>query len=465
MPRRKAHAPLRVLLNNRLVGHLAKDAGGAVSFRYDADWLGWENALPVSLSLPLREDAYRGVPVTAVFDNLLPDVDALRRRVAERVGADGIDAFSLLSVIGRDCVGALQFLPGDLDAPAAGSIEGEPIDDAEIGRLLGNLAQAPLGLSRDDPFRISVAGAQEKTALLRHEGRWLKPLGTTPTTHILKPRIGRLPGGIDLTHSVENEFYCLRLVAAFGLPAARVEMADFGGTAALVIERFDRLSARDGRLLRLPQEDCCQALSIPPTRKYQADGGPKLVDILDLLGGSDTPTDDRLTVFKAQVFFWLIGATDGHAKNFSIFLSPGGGYRLTPLYDILTAEPSLAAREIEEKQMKLALSLGARNHYRLSDIQGRHFLQTGQAAGLSVATIREALDEIRATSETAFDRIERDLPHGFPEAIHTAVKNAALKRLERLRLSARTIAPLEAPATARPTCPPPTMRPTPPYSR
>lgn len=433
MPRRRAHSPLRVLLNNRLVGQLAKDAGGGISFRYDASWLGWENAFPVSLSLPLREDAWRGAPVVAVFDNLLPDVDALRRRVAERVGADGVDAFSLLSVIGRDCVGALQFVPDDADAPGAvGPIEGEPVDDVAIARLLGNLAQAPLGLSRDDPFRISVAGAQEKTALLRQGGRWLKPLGTTPTTHILKPRIGRLSNGIDLTLSVENEFYCMKLAAAFGLPVANVEMADFGGTTALVIERFDRLWARDGRLLRLPQEDCCQALSVPPSRKYQADGGPKLNDVLDLLKGSDTPIEDRLTVFKAQIFYWLIGATDGHAKNFSIFLSPGGGYRLTPLYDILTAEPSLAAREVEPKQLKLALSVGTRNHYRIGDIHGRHFVQTGEAAGLSAALIGQAFDEMRAVAKTAFAKMEVDLPAGFPEAIHTAVKTAAMKRLEHL---------------------------------
>jgi serine/threonine-protein kinase HipA len=433
MPRRRAYAPLRVLLNNRLVGQLAKDAGGAVSFRYDAAWLDWANALPVSLSLPLREDAWRGAPVVAVFDNLLPDADALRRRVAARVGADGIDAFSLLSVIGRDCVGALQFIPDDVDAPGAvGPIEGEPVDDVAIAHLLGNLAQAPLGLSRDDPFRISVAGAQEKTALLRHDGRWLKPLGTTPTTHILKPRIGRLPNGIDLTRSVENEFYCMKLAAAFDLPVAKVEMANFDGTTALVIERFDRLLARDGRLLRLPQEDCCQALSVPPSRKYQADGGPKLVDVLDLLKGSDTPIEDRLTVFKAQVFFWLIGATDGHAKNFSIFLSPGGGYRLTPLYDILTAEPSLSAREIEPKQMKLALSVGTRNHYRIGDIHGRHFVQTGEAAGLSSALIGQAFDEMRAAADTAFAKVEADLPSGFPEAIHAVVKSAAIKRLTHL---------------------------------
>lgn len=433
MPRRRAHAPLRVLLNNRLVGQLAKDAGGAVSFRYAASWLAWENAIPVSLSLPLREDAWRGAPVVAVFDNLLPDIDTLRRRIAERVGADGIDAFSLLSVIGRDCVGALQFVADDADAPGAvGPIEGEPVDDAAIARLLGNLAQAPLGLSRDDPFRVSVAGAQEKTALLRHGGRWLKPLGTTPTTHILKPRIGRLSNGIDLTLSVENEFYCMKLSAAFGLLVANVEMANFAGTTALVIERFDRLRARDGRLLRLPQEDCCQALSVPPSRKYQADGGPKLTDVLDLLKGSDTPIEDRLTVFKAQIFFWLIGATDGHAKNFSIFLSPGGGYRLTPLYDILTAEPSLAMREIEPKQLRLALSIGTRNHYRIGDIHGRHFVQTGEAAGLSSFLIGQAFDEMRAAAESAFAKVEADLPSGFPEAIHVAVKSAAMKRLERL---------------------------------
>ena len=108
MPRRRRHVPLRVLLNNRLVGHLSKAASGAIDFRYEQDWLDWEHALPISLSLPLREDTYRGEPVIAVFDNLLPDSDVLRRRVAEKVGAAGMDAYSLLAAIGRDCVGALM---------------------------------------------------------------------------------------------------------------------------------------------------------------------------------------------------------------------------------------------------------------------------------------------------------------------------------------------------------------------
>jgi len=175
MPRQRRHAPLRVLLDNRLVGYFEKESTGAIHFRYDQDWLNWRDAVPVSLSLPLREDAYRGAPVAAVFENLLPDSDALRRRVAEKVGATGIDAHSLLSVIGRDCVGALQFVPEGTEPRNVSGITGEPVSDEAIEKLLNNLARAPLGLDRDQDFRISVAGAQEKTALLWHEGKWLKP--------------------------------------------------------------------------------------------------------------------------------------------------------------------------------------------------------------------------------------------------------------------------------------------------
>src|SRR3546814_10893583 len=205
------HALLLVYLNNRLVGHLAKEPGGAISFRYDYIWLGWEQAFPVSLSLPLREDPYRGEAVAAVVENLLPDAEPLRRRVAEKVGARGIDAYSLLAAIGRDCVGALQFIAdGTGERIDSTTIEGEPVDDAAIEKMLRNLAQAPLGPNRDEDFRISVAGAQEKTALLHYEGQWFKPRGTTPTTHHIKTQIGQLPHGIDLSNSVENEFYCLK---------------------------------------------------------------------------------------------------------------------------------------------------------------------------------------------------------------------------------------------------------------
>ena len=435
MARRPRHAPLRVLLNNRLVGRLSKAATGAIEFRYDPAWLAWDHTLPVSLSLPLREDAFRGDNVTAVFDNLLPDSDALRRRVAEKVGAAGTDAYSLLAAIGRDCVGALQFVCdadnydyGDNNAPA-----GEVIDDIAIEKLLKGLAQAPLGLTRDDDFRISVAGAQEKTALLLLKGKWLKPHGATPTTHILKTQIGELPNGIDLTNSVENEYYCLRLVAAFGLPVNKAEIAKFGKTTALVIERFDRRWTKDGRLLRLPQEDCCQALSVPPTRKYQGDGGPGLVQLLNLVKGSDTPAEDQTKLLKAQIIFWLIGATDGHAKNFSIFLSPGGRFHLTPLYDVLTAQPSLHRGQIQRKQMRLAMSVGSRNHYRIGEVQGRHFIQTAEA-GVPRRLVENAIASVADQATAALNKIERELPENFPKYIHASVKAAVVERLRSLKL-------------------------------
>jgi len=376
MARRPIHPPLNVFLNGRLVGMLRRESTGAIDFRYAGEWLQWRGTFPVSLSLPLREDRYIGAPVINVFDNLLPDNDAIRKRVAERVGAEGTDAYSMLAALGHDCVGALQFLPDGVDPGTPGSSEGKLVSKRDVAGIIENLTAAPLGLGEDEDFRISIAGAQEKTALLRKEGRWFKPIGTAATTHILKPQIGRLPNGVDLSNSVENEYLCLKLLEAFGVPAARAEIADFGERRTLIVERFDRLWARDGRLLRLPQEDICQALSVPPTRKYQSEGGPGVVEIVELLKGSDTPEDDIAVFLRACVVFWLIGATDGHAKNFSIFLGPGGRFRMTPLYDVLTAQPSLDARQIPRKKFKLAMSVGKNRHYSVNEIVPRHFMQT-----------------------------------------------------------------------------------------
>ena len=308
MPRHRQNAPLQVLLNNKIVGLLLKEPSGAISFRYDPVWLNRENAIPVSLSLPLREDVFKGAPVQAVFENLLPDSETLRRMVAAKVGAGGTDAYSLLAGIGRDCVALCQFLPeGEGPRPGGPLIKGEFMDERGMELLLKNLAKTPLGLDGKSEFRISVAGAQEKTALLWHKDHWIKPHGTTPTSHILKTQMGTLPNGMDLTNSVENEFYCLKLLRAFGLPAAAADIVKFGACTVLKVSRFDRQWTSSGRLLRLPQEDCCQALSVPPGKKYQSDGGPGMVAILDLLKGGDNPLEDQTTFLKAQILFWLSG--------------------------------------------------------------------------------------------------------------------------------------------------------------
>ncbi len=434
MPRRPVHDPLRVFINGQLVGFFLKDPGGTVAFGYDESWLARDNAIPVSLSLPLREDPFKGPVVAAFFENLLPDSESLRRRVSEKVGAEGMDAYSLLSRIGRDCVGALQFLPEDEELQASTEIQGRVASDSEIEGMLLNLAQAPLGLEPERDFRISIAGAQEKTALLRYKDQWWKPSGATPTTHILKKQMGTLPNGLDLSNSIENEFYCLRLLAAFGLPVNHAEISTFGKTKALVIERFDRRWTRDGRLLRLPQEDCCQALSVPPSRKYQNDGGPGISDILRLLKASDTPAEDQKRFLKAQVVFFLIGATDGHAKNFSIFLGPLGRFRLTPLYDILSAQPSLALGQIHKKQMRLAMFAGTNRHYVVDRICGRHFAQTVDRVGLPRGLAKEVMEEVAMRAVAAKQELEESLPLDFPEFIHRTIWDGIDARLGSLPL-------------------------------
>jgi serine/threonine-protein kinase HipA len=447
MVRRPARIPLNVYLNARLVGRLNKESSGAIEFQYDAGWLGWDNAIPVSLSLPLREDKYIGTPVVAVFDNLLPDNEGTRRRVAERAHAAGSDAYSLLSAIGRDCVGALQFVPDGMPVGEAGQIDARPVTNEEIATLINDLARNPLGIGDEDPeFRISIAGAQEKTALLKHEGRWHLPHGTTATTHIFKPQIGQLPNGIDLSNSVENEHLCLEIVRALDLPAAKSEINDFGGRKCLVVERFDRVWTKDGRLLRLPQEDCCQALSIPPSRKYESDGGPGISDLIGLLKGSDYPQEDQRILFKAQIVFWLLAATDGHAKNFSIRLSPGGRFRLTPLYDVVSVQPSFDAHQIRLNQMKLAMPVGTKRHYTVNTIAGRHFLQTAELCSLPVKLARNVIDEIGDTGATKIDQVLSTLPSGYPEQMAASVSNAAKNRIASL-LRTLTTPPPEAAAS------------------
>lgn len=439
MGRKRAHVPLNVFVNSRHVGVLRRESTGAIDFQYARDWLDWRGTFPVSLSLPLRENRYIGAPVINVFDNLLPDSDPIRRRVAERVGAEGTDVFSLLTALGHDCVGALQFLPDGIPAGPAGATDGKPISDEEVAEIVENLADAPLGMGEDKDFRISLAGAQEKTALLRKDGQWLKPIGTTATTHILKPQIGRLANGIDLSNSVENEYLCLKLLGAFGVPAADVEIADLGGRRTLIVERFDRLWTKDRRLLRLPQEDACQALSVPPARKYQSDGGPGMRDIIGLLKGSDTPDADIATFMRANIIFWLLGATDGHAKNFSVFLGPGGRFRMTPLYDVLTAQPSLDGGQITARKLKLAMSAGKNRHYAVDEIMPRHFMQTADLAGVGASAMRAILEGIATNAERQSREVVALLPNGFPDQLVTSTMAALEHRLQRIADSAAAV--------------------------
>jgi serine/threonine-protein kinase HipA len=431
MAKKRTRVPLNILLNGRMVGVLRRATSGAIDFQYDKQWLDWENTFAISLSLPLREDRYIGDTVIAVFDNLLPDTDEIRNTIAARQHADGTDAYSLLTAIGRDCVGALQFVPTDENPGRVGDIRATPASSVQIADRLSNLASAPLGINDDEEFRISIAGAQQKTAYLYWKNNWHVPHGSTPTTHIFKPQIGMVDGR-DLTQSVENEYLCMQIIQALGMPVARTQISDFGDRRVLVVERFDRQWTKDKRLLRVPQEDCCQALTVPPTRKYENQGGPGILGLLEFLKASDTPVEDRNQFLKAQIVFWLLAATDGHAKNFSVALYPGGGFKLTPLYDVLSTQHLFDNGQLRRGQMKLAMAIGDNRHYRLHEIIPRHFLQTAKAAGMPEADVHAMFDALAIDMPKAIDKVCKALPEGFPAVILDSILAGINQRLKRI---------------------------------
>ncbi len=434
MGRRRLARDLTVAMNGLEVGTWTRTAQGEQRFRYTESWLEREGALPISLSMPLSREGFRGAVVGDWFDNLLPDNVDLRRRLQGRLGAESAQPFDLLASVGGDCVGALQIHPAGVDPRDVRKVEADPVDDHEIAATLRGHRDQPLGMTREREFRISIAGAQEKTALLRLDGRWHRPRHATPTSHILKLPIGPGAHGIDMTDSVENEWLCMQLVAAFGLPVPRVEMQTFEDQQALVVERFDRRWSADGSwLMRLHQEDFCQALGVAPANKYESDGGPGVAACFDLLRQTMEPEAERRRFFTALVVFWLLAGIDGHAKNFSLFLLPGGRSRGTPIYDVLSAWPVVARRQLHERQLKMAMAvLGRNRHYEWGGIQPRHWMATAKAVGLSENDARAVLGDVAECGPRALEQVGARLPVGFPAAVAEPILEGVSRALARL---------------------------------
>ncbi len=361
------------------------------------------------------------------FDNLLPDSRAIRERIQRRFGTSSTGAFDLLQEVGRDCVGALQLLPEGQPPVDVRKISGKRLTPGDIAKILASSMSASFGRGEKagDDFRISLAGAQEKTALLWHKGDWHRPTGSTPTTHILKLPIGGNPQGIDLSTSVENEWLCAQIVAAYGIPVAGCNMETFGEQKTLVVERFDRRLAADGKwFMRLPQEDFCQATATSPALKYESDGGPGIEKIMELLLGSEKAAADRRDFMRTQLVFWLLAAIDGHAKNFSIFLQAGGAYRLTPRYDILSAHPMLGKGrgKLSPHKIRMAMAVRGKNrHYRWKEIAARHWLETARRCGLS--EMNSIMDEVIAQTPKVVEQVSARLPSRFPDLISETILN------------------------------------------
>jgi serine/threonine-protein kinase HipA len=427
-----AFADLDVWMNGQHVGLWFWTRTGTPGFRYEESWPRSPHARPLSVSLPMPAGGgdVMGARVEHYFDNLLPDSSRIRERLRRRFGTSSIRAADLLAAVGRDCVGALQLMPQGMQPPPHDRIDSTPLTDSQVEALLGDVTgDGTEGSSLADDFRISIAGAQEKTALLRVGQRWHLPAGSTPTTHIFKLPLG-LVGNMraDMSNSVENEWLCATLLGELGFEVAPTEIGQFGQRKVLIVERFDRRWTDGGRwIARLPQEDFCQATGTPGDLKYESDGGPGLRAGLDLLSGGSNAHADVLHFAQVQLAFWIMAATDGHAKNFSIFLERGGNFRMTPLYDVLSAWPIIGngPNQVSPRRAKLAMALRGKNaHYHLHEIHTRHWEALARQSG-----VPGAFDQMVALVlqvPDALERVAAQLPPDFPAPVFTAIRRGML---------------------------------------
>jgi len=433
---RKSHSRvLSIWANGTRVGTWRVSPQGEDELRYDDTWVASELARPLSLSLPLVQgQAHRGAVVHNYFDNLLPDSKHIRDRLAQRFKTRSTGAFDLLEAIGRDCVGAIQLLDeGDVPANVQ-SIGGTVLSEADIEKLLiHTVSTRGMGIEPEGELRISLAGAQEKTALLWHEGRWLAPHGATPTTHILKLPLGLVGHRkADFSTSVENEWLCLNILQAYGIPVPRCAILNFGTQKVLAVERFDRRMHSSGKwLLRLPQEDFCQALGLASHLKYEADGGPGVQALASVLHNGVAGRADIGTLLTVQLLFWMLGAPDGHAKNFSIAWLPMGRYQLTPIYDVMSIWPveGTGPNQFSRHDVRMAMAVTGQNrHYRFKEILRRHFNTMAQKCRYG-DDAEPLIQRVLAATPSVIASVAAKLPPGFPavvsERVFAGLANAA----------------------------------------
>lgn len=379
---------LIVYLNNQRAGVLQDEESPV--FAYDKAWLLAADAYPLSRQLPLRPEPFSGRIVRAFFAGLLPEAET-RDRIASVLGVSAGNDFALLERIGGECAGAVSLWPEGHPQPAfTGTSSQRRLSDAELEEIVGQLPQRPL-LAGEESIRLSLAGAQVKLPVIVDpaDGSLALPLGSAASSHILKPEPARFPG------LAANEAFCMALARATGLEAVETQWLMVGSTPCLLARRYDRELEADGKLVRIHQEDFCQALGVPPERKYQGEGGPSLSDCFDLLRQwSSAPVVDIRSFLDGIIFAALTGNADAHAKNFS-FIYRGARRRMAPLYDQVCtlAWPELSA--------SLSMKIGSVSL--LPEVSPEHFRQLAAKAGLGWPMVRERLSELTSTLENVLN--------------------------------------------------------------
>ena len=334
---------LNVWNNQLLVGHLWRNATGAIGFRYDPQWIA-QGGFAVSHTLPLGNDDFTPEESVAhrFFANLLPE-GGVREQIVRALKISNTD-FNLLRAIGGECAGALSIV--SVEQEPSPQYDYHPITDQELANLVARRGQVYTWPANERP-RLSLAGAQDKCPILVRDGHYLLPRQESPSSHILKFELA------DYRHLPAYETFTTQLAKSAGLPVVNIQLQSIGQTHYALIERYDRLWNDDGDVQRLHQEDFCQALGYGHERKYQEDGGPSFAQCYRLVQDvSSDPANDLQYLLRWQIFNVLAGNSDGHAKNLSLLYLANGEIRLTPFYDLV------CTRAIERIDYHLAFAVG-----------------------------------------------------------------------------------------------------------
>lgn len=415
---------LDVKYNGQNVGKLSQDESGKMSFQYDSEWL--SNGFAISMSLPLQNESFSEQKCRPFFEGLLPE-DAIREEIARNLGVSSRSDFALLREIGGDCAGAISV--GDSKNTSSEKYE-EQIEGKRLIESLKPLTGKPLFAGEKD-VRLSIAGSQRKLPIIYKEGNFYIPHGDIPTTAIIKPEIQGIDG------SIENEFFCLALAQKIGIPVPKFEILQFHKALGklsskntfdlrtddvyllekkyLVIKRYDR-AEKSGSVVRLHQEDLCQAMGIPSENKYQKDGGPSFKDLFAIIRKhSSQPALDIRNAVRIAIFNYIIGNADAHGKNFS-FLIEKDAVKLAPFYDLLSTAvyPNLSK--------KMAMKIG--NKYEPNDVFKRHWQAFAEDISLKtefvekeikyVSTAVKKMAELTASGYFPF--------HGRPDVINRILR-------------------------------------------